>query len=242
MNLRYLLSVPLLLGSASACSAEDELESWKKTQHFERAVSDTPLSTVLEQLTLQSLSDIVKVEAEGEVSAAALANFTMRDLESMVIGAYGPYALAISEYAHREISGALSDGEVDALFAVGTDPKSIEAVRCVYGKPAPEGVIDWSACSGEGHLTVPQAFQDAHVSYSRVYQAVIDGPRTQTYFGGISCRLLDQIEQRVKTDTSSIEFEGTTFGLTKQGQEDCSVLKPRLDALDAAEAAEAENG
>lgn len=231
-----LVACTAMLG-ATSCTAQPALENWQKTQHFERAVSDTPLSRLLEQLSRQMIADIV-LGSDQLADAVADAGFTVEDSDALLRSGYAPYSQHISEYTHRQVAAALSQEDIDALFAVGTDPASIEAVMCGYGRATVDGAIDWDGCTAEGFVALPEAFREAHARYSAAYQAVINGERTQTYFGGVSCRVLDQVQARLSNDTHMIDFGGTTLGMSGQKKEPCEVLKARLDALDRAAADE----
>ena len=238
MNFPVLLLVSgIAMLGATSCGAQPSLENWQKTQHFERAVSDAPLSRILEQLSQQIIADMV-MGPDGPADAMAYANFTVEESDALVRRGYAPYALEISEQTHHKIAAALSQNDIDALFAAGTDPEAIKAVMCAYGKAATSGTADWDACTSEGFVELPEAFHQAHTRYSAAYQAVVDGPQTQTYFGGVSCRVLDQVQARLTNDKHMIDFSGTTLGMSGQEKEPCDVLKARLDALDRAAAQE----
>ena len=224
-------AIALVLVTATGCNAEEPLENWQKTQHFERAVSDTSLARMLEQLSQQTITDMV-MSPDGPVEAVAHAGFTAEDSDALIVAGFAPYALRISEFAHRTIADALPQKDIDALFATGTDPGSIEAVLCAYGRPPVDGRVDWEGCSAQGFVELPESFKNAHERYTAAYQAVIDSPRTQTYFGGVSCRVLDQIAARLTTGPYSVDFNGTTLGMIGQEKQDCPTLKAALDALD----------
>lgn len=227
------VAMGLLAFTATACNAEEPLENWKKTQHFERAVSDTPLSRVLEQLSQQTITDMIMAsDGQGLDEEVANANFTAEESNALIRSGYAPYALQISEFAHRMISKALSQQDIDALFAAGTDPKAIEAVMCAYGRPAVGGQVDWDGCTAQGFVALPDSFKDAHARYSVAYQAVVDSRRTHTYFGGVSCRVLDQIAVRLSSGNHMVDFVDTTLGMRGQPQQDCASLKADLDAID----------
>ena len=225
----------LFLLCATGCNAEEPLEDWKKTQHFERAVSEMPLSRMLEQLSQQTITDMVMApEGEALAEEVAYANFTAAESNALIRSGFAPYSLEISEYAHRWIADALSQQDIDALFAAGTDPEAIEAVMCAYGRPAVDGQVDWDGCTSEGYVELPDAFKNAHARYSAAYQAVVDSPRTQTYYGGVSCRVLDQVAVRLTNETYMVDFSGTTLGMRGQQKQDCPTFKAELDALDRA--------
>ena len=226
-----LAATGLLIVAPAACNAQEPLEDWKKTQHFERAVSDMPLARMLEELSRQTITDMV-MAPDGPTEAVANAGFSEREIDALLRSGYAPYSLQISEYAHREIAAALSRQDIDALFAAGTDPKAIEAVMCAYGRPPVDGQVDWDGCTAQGFVALPDSFRDAHQRYSVAYQSVVDGPRTQTYFGGVSCRVLDQVSARLTSDPYMVDFDGTTLGMRGQQQQDCASLKADLDAID----------
>ncbi|WP_370179842.1 hypothetical protein [Alteriqipengyuania sp.] len=216
---------------ATGCTAQEPLENWQKTQHFERAVSDSSLARMLEQLSQRTVTDMV-MAPDGPLDAIADAGFTVEESDTLIRRGYAPYSLQITEYAHRQIADALSQDDIDALFSAGTDPQAIEAVMCAYGRPAVDGQVDWDGCTAQGFVELPEDFRDAHVRYSAAYQAVVDSPRTQTYFGGVSCRVLDQVAARLTSEQRMIDFDGTTLGMRGQPQQDCVILKADLDALD----------
>ena len=223
----------VLLLAPTACNAEEPLENWQKTQHFERAVSDTPLSRMLEQLSQLTITDMVMApDGQGLTEEVAHANFTVEESNALIRSAFAPYSLEISEYAHRKIAAALSQQDIDALFAAGTNPEAIEAVMCAYGRPPINGEVDWDSCTEEGFADLPDAFKSAHAQYSAAYQALVDSPRTQTFYGGVSCRVLDQIQARLSDGTYMVDFAGTTLGMRGQQKQDCPTLKAQLDALD----------
>lgn len=231
-------AIGLMLVAATACNAEEPLENWQKTQHFERAVSDAPLSRILEQLSQLTITDMVMApDGEGLTEEVAHANFTVEESNALIRSAFAPYSLEISEYAHRKIAAALSQEDIDALFTAGTAPEAIEAVMCAYGRPVVNGTLDWDGCTAEGFIELPDGFRQAHVRYSAAYQAVVDSPRTQTYYGGVSCRVLDQVQARLTQDPYMVDFDGTTLGMRGQEKQDCPTLKAQLDALDRAAAA-----
>ncbi|MBD60157.1 MAG: hypothetical protein CL808_08580 [Citromicrobium sp.] len=233
-----LVSGMAMLG-ATSCDAQAPLENWQKTQHFERAVSDVQLAGMLEQLSQQTITDMIFAPGgQGFSDEVADAGFTADESNALIRRAYAPYGLSISEYTHREISAELSQEDIDALFTAGTDPEAIKAVMCAYGRPAVDGDVDWDGCTAEGFVALPETFKQAHARYSAAYQAVVDGPRTQTYYGGVSCRVLDQVQARLTNEKHMIEFTGTKLGMSGQEKEPCDVLKARLDALDKAAAAQ----
>ena len=230
-----LAATGVLLLAPTACKAEEPLENWQKTQHFERAVSDTPLSRILEQLSQQTITRMVMAaDGQGLDEEVAYADFTSSEADALIRSGYAPYSLEISEYAHRGIAAALSQQDIDALFAAGTDPEAIEAVMCAYDRPAVDGTVDWDGCTAEGFADLPDSFRQAHARYSAAYQAVVDSPRTQTYYGGVSCRVLDQVAVRLTNETYMVDFGGTTLGMRGQQKQDCPTFKAELDALDRA--------
>ncbi len=227
------VALGLFLVIPTACNAEEPLENWKKTQHFERAVSDSPLSAILEHLSQRTITDMVlSTDEQGLSEEAAFANFTAEESNALIRSGFAPYSLEISEYAHRRIAAALSQQDIDALFAAGTDPEAIKAVMCAYGRPPVDGVVDWDGCTADGFVALPDSFREAHARYSAAYQAVVDSPRTQTYYGGVSCRVLDQIQARLTNEKYSVDFDGTKLGMSGQQHYDCTTYKAQLDALD----------
>lgn len=227
------VTLGLLLVAATGCDAEEPLEDWKKTRHFERAVSDTSLSRMLEELSEKTISAII-LSPDGPVDAIAYASFTEREANDLIRVGYAPYAQEISEFAHRRIAGALSPDDIDVLFAAGTDPEAIRAIMCAYDRPAIDGSVDWDGCTAQGFVALPERFRDAHARYSVAYQAVIDGPRTQTYYGGVSCRVLDWIQARLSNEKHFVEFDEAKLGISGRTSQDCTALKADLDALDRA--------
>ena len=119
----------------------------------------------------------------------------------------------------------------------GLTPFPCQAKRDAM-KASKDGDVDWDGCTAEGFVALPETFKQAHARYSAAYQAVVDGPRTQTYYGGVSCRVLDQVQARLTNEKHMIEFTGTKLGMSGQEKEPCDVLKARLDALDKAAAAQ----
>jgi len=234
-----LAATGVLLLATTACNAEEPLENWQKTQHFERAVSDSSLARMLEQLSQQTITDmVISPDGQGFTEEAAHANFTAEESNALIRSAFTPYSLEISEYAHRTIAAALSQQDIDALFAAGTDPDAIKSVMCAYGRPPIDGVVDWDACTAEGFVDLPERFKQAHAHYTTAYQAVIDSPRTQTYYGGLSCRVLDKVQARLSDETFMVDFGGTTLGMSGQQHYDCPTYKAQLDVLDRAAAAQ----
>ncbi len=230
-----LAATGLLLLAPTACNAGEPLENWQKTQHFERAVSDTSLARMLEQLSQQTITDmVISPDGQGLTEEVAHANFTAEESDALIRSAFAPYSLKISEYAHRTIAAALSQQDIDALFAAGTDPEAIKAVMCAYGRPTIDGMVDWDGCSAEGFVDLSDRFKQAHAHYTAAYQAVIDSPRTQTFYGGLSCRVLDQVQARLSDETFMVDFDGTTLGMRGQQHHDCPTYKAQLDALDRA--------
>lgn len=226
-----------LLALASACG-EAPMTDEEGLVYFHESVS--PTSTI-EGLRDGALGFVQQMVLTGTAEQpAAEAGITESDVEEAINAAFLPYAETVDAAYFAATLEALEPGDGAMLGNAVAEAGMADATACLRDGWAAGEAVTWEICAERTDTELDPEFLAAYQRYEGSGDAAYGDPTVSTVFAGSICKVLDEMSERMTTDTSYFNFDGTTLSLGNSESEECPHWLGALAMIEPDAEAEAE--